>query len=199
MTIPPSLALISREDEEAMSKPNNKNMLDMRNELIRLYAYDPSKGKFINKFNRGKSKKGKSAGTYDKKGYLTIAVCKRSMFVHRLAWLYMYGYLPENILDHIDRNRANNRIENLREVTNSCNMKNQKISIRNKSGVIGVKRSGRRWHAYITSNDVTHKLGIFDNIDDAVRARWEGERKHGFSDCCVGSSAYKYLNDNNLL
>ena len=85
-------------------------------------------------------------------------------------------------VDHINHDRTDNRIENLRLVNANENGKNQKASVRNKSGVVGVswKKSKNKWHSQIMVNGKQIHLGFFDNIDEAKKARIDAERKYGF-------------------
>ena len=90
---------------------------------------------------------GQTAGGLSKTdGYVTIWINCRPYKAHRLAWLYVHGYFPReerNQLDHIDGNRSNNRIENLRESSYAENNKNQGMKSNNTSGVNGVHLSER--------------------------------------------------------
>jgi len=87
-------------------------------EVHKLFNYDPEIGIFTNKIPRGSSaKKGAFAGSLNGDGYLNIQVNGKSYKASRLAWLYVFGYFPENQIDHINRIRTDNRIENLREVS----------------------------------------------------------------------------------
>lgn len=169
--------------------------------LKELLDYDPATGIFINKIDRGKTaKKGNVSGYVDLKGYLIITITLKRYKAHRLAFLYMEGYLPENQVDHIDRNKLNNKWDNLREVSQSCNMRNCNIAKNNKSGITGIywdKRSNK-WRSRITNPKRIH-LGLFDNLIDAVKARWEGEVKHGYPNCNTTSSAYMYLKENGYI
>jgi len=106
---------------------------------------------------------GTSAGAY-KDGYKVIRIHRQMFRAHRLAWLYVYGYLPKGDLDHIDGNRANNKISNLREATRSQNSANSRKSIKNTSGFKGVyyRKDTNKWSAYIGKNGKRTILGCFD-------------------------------------
>jgi len=120
--------------------------------------------------SRGNVYPGKRAGTLRKNGYRQIAINQTAYYEHRLIFLYHHGYLPAE-LDHIDRNPANNCIENLREAThsqNQCNMLKHKNSSSRYKGVSWSKRD-KRWVAYIMINGKNKNLGSFiDEIDAAV-------------------------------
>jgi hypothetical protein len=119
--------------------------------LRELLEYDESTGVFIwkNPVAR-RCKRGDLAGNPLPSGYWQIAVDSRHCYAHRLAWIYIHGYLSSEI-DHIDGDRANNRICNLRPCTRSQNVANTDLRIDNQSGVRGVSwdNSKKRWRAQI--------------------------------------------------
>lgn len=126
--------------------------------------------------NSNRAKIGDRVGTDHGNGYRRVAVNGKDYFVHRLIFLYHRGYLPE-FLDHIDDNRSNNDINNLREATMSQNNMNRKKfkSINGKStssdftGVTWNKRA-KKWMVYITNNGKQKHLGYFDSETDAAKA-----------------------------
>lgn len=147
-----------------------------------LFYYDPINGKLYWKHPRAtKLKAGDAAGTLHHSGYLQTQVNGKIYRNHRLIWLMHYGYLPR-ILDHIDHNKQNNKLENLREVTYSENCKNITRPRNNTSGVVGVSYSKRlgKWYAQIRSERAKYWLGVFDTFEEAVKARKEAEAKYGF-------------------
>lgn len=163
--------------------------------LKELLYYNPDTGIFtwIKKRNNF-VKKGSRAGAIHSYGYIVIRIDKKEYKAHRLAFLYMEGYFPENDVDHINRERADNRWGNLREVSRSCNIRNSKILHANKSGITGVcwHRRDKKWYAYIRGSDKISHLGTFKNKLDAAYARWEAEKKYGYPNCNTTSSAYQY-------
>jgi hypothetical protein len=95
----------------------NKERLD------ELLDYSPDSGLFTWKVNRrGKAKSGCIAGSKNGQGYILIKIDGKFYFAHRLAWLVTHGTFPINMIDHIDGNRENNKINNLREATAEQNM-----------------------------------------------------------------------------
>jgi hypothetical protein len=154
--------------------------------LRELIDYDPNTGVFTWRVRayRSKYKQGSPAGTKQSKGYLTIGVLGRSYLAHRLAWLYVYGEWPTKQVDHINQDKLDNRIANLRQATNKENHQNEGLSSNNTSGYKGVgffKRT-RRWRAHITTDGVTRHLGFFSTIDGAIAARKNAEAQiHPFS------------------
>ena len=106
----------------------------------------------------------------------------RIYMVHRVIWCHVYGEWPEKnlVIDHINGDGKDNRIQNLRLVTQSENNKNLSRYKSNTSGVIGVSKKRGRWVAQIKKNYKQIFLGSFDNLGDAIAARKEAEIKHGF-------------------
>jgi hypothetical protein len=116
------------------------------------------------------------------KGYLYIGLAGRSYASHRLTFLYMIGEFPPEEVDHINRNRLDNRWDNLRPATHSENNRNKRINRNNTSGKMGVvwHKRKQRWEARISSNDIRRCLGYFDKLDDAIAAREKAERELGY-------------------
>jgi hypothetical protein len=103
---------------------------------------------------------------------LTINGEKHPFLAHRLAWFYIYGVWPNGQLDHIDRNRSNNRIDNLRDATqqeNNYNKTKQGNCSSNYLGVSWFKRD-RKWTARIKINDNYKHLGLFNTEEEAALA-----------------------------
>ena len=157
--------------------------------------YNSETGIFTWKVNRGCIKKGNIAGHIAGHGYIGIRVKYKLYYAHRLAWLYVYGFIPENYLDHINRNRSDNRIENLREASVQCNARNCKVKKTNTSGITGVSwyKRDKKWLVGIKINGRRINLGRFKTKKEAAKARWDGEKKYGFPNCNTISSAYQYL------
>lgn len=167
-------------------------------EVHELFNYDPATGIFINKTtSNGRSLKGSVAGSLSTNGYWRIGVKGKSYKAHRLAWLYVYGYMPEHGLDHRNRIRSDNWIDNLREATHSCNMKNSKIQSNNISGITGVcwHKGAKKWRVEIQDKNLKPiYLGIFAFKLEAAKARYEAEIKHNYPNCQTQSTALQYIN-----
>lgn len=162
--------------------------------LIECLSYDPTTGIFTwNKrpahhFKNERSQRawnakysGVSAGCYDKRGYLFIAVNNKLYTGHQLAFMAMVGRIPPEI-DHINRVKSDNRWVNLRAVDRQTNTRNSSRRSNNASGRVGVSwsKAGSKWVAQIGVCGSTKYLGLFDDFDDAVKARVEAEMKYGF-------------------
>jgi len=95
-------------------------------ELHQYLNYDPQTGIFTWKVKLSdKINIGQKTGCKNNRGYLLIKINKKLYRAHRLAWLYVYGYFPKFTIDHINRIKTDNRIENLRDVTIQENLKNK--------------------------------------------------------------------------
>ena len=136
-----------------------------------LLRYDPDTGLFWRLRGVQGFAKGVQAGSLHKaSGYIYIGVDRKSYRAHRLAWFYMTGEWPSEI-DHINRERADNRWRNLRVATRSQNNVNSRVRSDNSSGVTGVIKRGRRWSAYITEDGRQNYLGTFATKPEAIAAR----------------------------
>lgn len=147
--------------------------------LKKKYHYNPDTGIFTN------IKNGKLLGSVSKtNGYMRTFLKGKEYKIHRLVWLYLYGALPSKHIDHINHNRADNRLCNLREVTRSVNHKNKSIYTSNSSGTVGVvwHKNNKRWVASIGVDGSVIYLGSFVSYHEAVDARKNAEVLYGFHD-----------------
>lgn len=123
---------------------------------------------------------GREAGRRDSNGYLRIHVHGGPMVpVHRIVYFMHHGFYPQ-LIDHIDGDPSNNRIENLRPATRAENCRNCKTPVTNTSGVKGVywHKQTSRWTASIRIEKRLSHLGTFADFFDAICARKSAERKH---------------------
>ena len=164
--------------------------------LKELVRYDKDTGIFIWKEHRQCVKKGAVAGsTHD--GYVRMKVDGWKCMAHRLAWLYVYGYIPENSLDHIDRVKNHNWISNLREVSSSCNLRNSKLRKDNTSGIRGVTpTNNNKWDARIMVLGNAITLGRHKDFAEAVCHRLAAEQFEEWEGCNSSTSAYQYVKKN---
>jgi hypothetical protein len=109
-----------------------------------------------------------------------VTVAGSTVTEHRLAWFYTHGRWPSGDLDHINRVRHDNRIDNLREATRSENCQNQPIRKSNRSGVTGVyhHKVSNKWAATINVNKKQMHLGVYDTLEEAIQVRRNAELEH---------------------
>lgn len=149
--------------------------------LKEVLHYDPETGVFTWAETRTKAVKGQVAGGIDGHGYWVIGIDGIRHRAHRLAWLYVYGFYPEEV-DHQNHNRIDNCLANLRATDRSGNGKNISKPSNNKSGVVGVswtKRAGKRhdkWEVRASGKF----FGYFDDFFEAVCKRKSVERQMSF-------------------
>lgn len=146
-----------------------------------LIDYESSTGDLIWKKDVARTaKKGSLAGIQRSDGYKRLKICGKSVYAHRLAWMIFYGYACDKEIDHINGDRGDNRIENLRECSKLQNSQNLRIGVRNNSGYIGVSfyRPNGKWQARITVNSKRISLGYFNSPYEANVARLEAKKKY---------------------
>jgi hypothetical protein len=151
--------------------------------LRELFDYDPETGAFTRQ--KPARYAGRQTGYVSADGYRVVSVDGFQYLAHRLVWLYMHGSWPMQMLDHINGIRSDNRISNLRDVSNVENSENRTRPHRNKksSGPLGVCCVAGRWKAQIMSLGKVKHLGYFDTPDEASQAYLEAKRKH--HSCCT--------------
>lgn len=134
--------------------------------------YSPDSGEFTWKVPGKGRGDGAAAGCIAAHGYVLIGLGGRLHLAHRLAWLHFYGVEPGRYLDHIDRNRSNNRIGNLRQATHQQNMANSPPRHTSVSGIKGVSwcAATSKWRATITVDGKQRSLGRHSCIEDAAKA-----------------------------
>ena len=153
----------------------------MKQDTLKKYLYyDNQSGNFYwIKVKNSKTTAGQIAGCKTKHGYVAIGIDNKRYYAHRLAWLYVYGYMPK-ILDHINKHGLDNRISNLRECTQAENMKNISKPTTNTSGYKGVSwaKNNKKWVVYARHEGVTYNLGYYDDKLDAANVYKEFALKH---------------------
>ena len=144
--------------------------------------YNKDTGEITTIHSRGTAKAGSKVGTITNDGYLQISIYGNKEYGHRLAWLLTYGEYPKYHIDHINGDKLDNRLSNLRDVKDIENARNRPIEARNKSGIMGVRlRSDtQKWTAEIHINNKKLSLGCFVDKEDAIKARKEAEAYYGF-------------------
>ena len=196
----PGLTITS--DRSALMAASQLPSPDVLRQLLR---YDPKTGLFLWKtrskefFNQPKGGSGKSiewnAAKWNTRyvgrpalikrhgnGYLCGSIFNRAALAHRVAWAIFYGEWPQNSIDHINGNKTDNRIANLRNVPHAGNMRNTKLHKTSSTGVVGVHwaKHMNKWSAEITYDGTKRHLGLFLEFDDAVNARRTAQEHFGF-------------------
>lgn len=156
----------------------------MNEELIKqLLRYDPDSGKLYWLQDRRRHRAGSEAGSLHKRsGYMRVEIAGMGMSAHRVAWFLHYGSWPKDQIDHINKDKTDNCIVNLREATNGQNRANTRSS--SKHGMKGVAfkpwLKERPWEARITSNKKVMSLGCYATKEEAHKAYCEAaKRLHG--------------------
>jgi hypothetical protein len=125
---------------------------------------------------------GDKAGHLKTNGYIALKLNNLQYRMHRIIWAYHYSAIPNNLqIDHIDGNKANNKIENLRLATHSQNKSNNKRArCDSKSNILGVcwSKASRKWESHIRKNNKKIHLGYFANQNDAIAARKTAELQY---------------------
>lgn len=156
-------------------------------ELKQLLYYDEKIGRFIRVLSKGRAKVGDIAGTLNQNGYRSVQVNGKPCQEHCLVWLYTYGAFPKGLIDHVDCDKSNNRLENLRESSNAENQRNRGKNSNNTSGYKGVvwcKRT-RKWKAQICTDGKTKSIGRCVSKEEAYHAR-----------CLAAKELHKEFNNN---
>lgn len=141
-------------------------------QLSMIFSYDATTGSVFWKIKpkQTKVKPGDVAGSVKANGYVRIQYKGELLSAHRVAWALYYGAWPAMFLDHKNRDRSDNRIENLRECTHAENMRNRPKANSNKTGFKGVCEESGRFRACIAINNKKVRLGSFRSPEDASLA-----------------------------
>ena len=125
---------------------------------------------------------GKETGYHNSHiGYVMITLFNKSYYAHRLAFLYMVNEMPEQV-DHINHDRTDNRWPNLRQSSMAGNRLNMSKSKANTSGTTGVYWNSdlSKWQVKIGVEGKSLHVGVFDDLDDAIAARMDANKKYNF-------------------
>jgi hypothetical protein len=148
-----------------------------QDELKTYVHYDPVTGIFINRISRGGVRVGQILKCPDSFGYFRTMIAGKRCWLHRLAFLYMEGIIPD-MVDHINQNPKDNRWCNLRPATPELNARNHSLQKNNTSGTSGVNFDSGKWIARIGTKKY---LGSFNTKEEAQFARYQAEKELGYS------------------
>lgn len=153
------------------------------NRLRELLKYDSETGSFTWIVCRGKANSSKNAGWIRKEtgphaARRVIEVDQQNHFAHRLAWLYVHGDWPIGVIDHINGNTLDNRIQNLRDVSQRINQQNRRKTS-SRSGLLGAhwRERDKKWSSAIVVGGKAIHLGIFETAETAHAAYVAAKRK----------------------
>lgn len=145
-----------------------------------VFCYEPSTG-IVSRKVASQSRWLKVVNQHDNgDGYSRVTLLGYRVYLHRLVWLLHYGEWPTHQVDHIDGDRSNNRIANLRDVDHETNAQNEHKARRNNlsAGLLGVSyvASRQKFAARITHDGGSHHLGYFHLATDAHAAYVDAKR-----------------------
>lgn len=161
-----------KECRNATAREKHKNHIPPTQAEVRLaYSYDASTGEIT-------LPDGATTGHTTPLGYKSMFIKGRPYQQHRIAWLYVYGYLPLKQLDHVNGDGMNNAIDNLREATCSQNAQNKRTAqANNQIGLLGVNAHQNGWRARINNNKKCVDLGVFETPEKASLAYLKAKRE----------------------
>jgi hypothetical protein len=154
--------------------------------LKELLSYDPETGIFTWKVTRGWVKAGDEAGSVFNNDYVRIGIDEKFYKRSRLAWFYVHGVWPKELIDHKNGVKSDDRLSNLREATKAENNRNAQRFKKNATGLRGVhwRKNIGRWEARIRNGNGNIYLGYFQTKEEAHKAYCEASAKlHGEFSC----------------
>jgi len=156
---------------------DNVNPLPSQELLRELYDYNPDTGVFARKTKTGTRKTKPMLSASYRNSRIDGVLYKTS----RLIWMWVYGQDPKNMyIDHINGNRADNRIKNLRLVSSLENSRNMRLYKTNKTGIPGIDIYKGRYRVRIKINRNEIYLGCYEDLDEAIAVRKKAEQHFGF-------------------
>lgn len=160
--------------------------------IQKTFYHDPATGKIfhrprtepigdryvdIDKFNKSRAHK-EAFTTKSTPGYLCGSFCAKILLAHRVIWVLEHGEWPDCI-DHVNGDRTDNRISNLRSVSHLENMRNRKLSAKNEVGYPGVYRMDWGWIVKVRAEGKSKYVGSYHSVEEAIDARKAAEIEYG--------------------
>lgn len=150
-----------------------------------LFHYDPATGVFIRKVRLAQRHVVGDRADFlvtggGLTGYRRVSFDSKRYLAHRVAWLYVHSVWPSKDIDHINGDRGDNRIANLRDVPNSTNRENMRAArVDNASGYLGVHfhKQAKKWRARIQVSGKSRHIGLYDTPEEAHAAYVKAKRK----------------------
>ena len=148
-------------------------------ELFHKYlAYNECAGSLTWKINRYKCSAGSPVGTMKRGGYRSVSFYGKFYQIHRVIWMMQTESWPNHVVDHINGNGSDNCWSNLRDVSQTVNLENQRWArSNNKSGYLGVTKHRGKFRATIGNDKKQIYIGLFDDANEAHKAYIEAKRR----------------------
>lgn len=149
-------------------------------ELLRQIHYDPETGVFTRLIKTSAfARLGVTAGQRIGDGYRALSVGGKAHYLHRLAWFYVHGEWPKHVIDHINGDKTDNRICNLRDVPQAVNLQNiRRAKSCSTTGLLGAIRWRGKFRSCIRVGGRRMHLGLFETAEAAHAAYMEAKRIH---------------------
>ena len=149
-----------------------------QNKVAEFIRYDPETGEASWKVSRGSVKSGDRIDCKDGHGYLMVRIDGVLHRLHRVVWVLQFWREPKGVIDHINGDKSDNRLKNLRECTQRFNVYNSCVPKHNTSGYKGVSFCKRRqkFRANLYANQKQQFLGYYDTAEEAAGAYEEHAR-----------------------
>lgn len=149
-----------------------RKSLPTKEHLDRLFIYEPETGNLIRRITTSSNaKEGDVIKNFCKKGYRRARLGENSCYAHRIIWKMYYNQEPPDFIDHKNKDKSDNRIENLIESNPSHNGFNRNVQKNNKSGFTGIKIKSCKFVVTINKNKRTLFIGTFDTLEEAINER----------------------------
>lgn len=191
--------------ESGIAMPIRKRIMSeklTRDAVEKLFHYDPETGEVTRRCHaQHNATKGAVVSYRRKDGYRLVGINNKNYLLHRVIWLLVHGTEPK-IIDHINRDPSDNRLCNLRAVTQTCNLRNRSVGKTSTTGVKGVNPNTSRsikihpeltWRAYIGIGGKHIEMGMFECLVEAVAHRLAAEQCLDWSGCESSSTAYQFM------